>query len=208
MTLTSFSNARKLATWHAAVLISDVLTVTTMDMLPRIALIQYHLQEHQHAAGTTPLVGMTDQHPGIIATPGIPTMIIGTTTNSVIIDPAHIALDTGVTVTMTPAEITPDHFTGPHVIALHATGAQAHIATATTHHIADPHHTGISPEMTVVPECINPTSTTTNLHKDYLPVHSQHPGSLRTEGTNRLQLMIYPQSITALMSKTVIQRMI
>ena len=145
---------------------------------------------------------MTDQHPGIIATPGIPTMIIGTDTDSVILDPAHITLDTGITVGMTPAEVAPDHFTCPHVIALQATGAQAHITTAVTDHITDPFHAVISPEMTVDPEHINPASTTTNLHRDHLPVHNQHPGSLRTEGTNRLQLMIHPQSITALMSKT------
>ena len=198
--MTSVSNAGKLATWHATVLISDVLTATTMDMLLHIALIKYHLQVHQHATGTTPLVGLTDQHPGITATPGIPTMIIGTDTDSVILDPTHITLDTGVTVTMTPTEVAPDHFTCRHIIA--------HITTAATHHNVDPHHAGISPEMLVDPECINPTSTTTNLHKDHLPVHSQHPGSFRTESTNRLQLMIHPQSITALMSKTVIQRMI
>ena len=77
-----------------------------------------------------------------------------------------------------------------------------------THHIADPHHADISPEMTVDPECINPTGNTTNPHKDHLPVHTQHPGSLRIEGTNRLQLMIHPQNIIAQMNRTVIQRMI
>ena len=173
--MTSVSNARKLATWHATVLISDVLTVKTMGMLPKIALISYHLQVHQHAAGTTPVADMTDHHLGIIDTPGIPTLIIGTDIDSVVLDPAHITLDTGVTVTMTPAEVTPDHFTGPHIIALHTTGAQAHITTAVTCHIPDPHHVEISPEMTVDPECINPASTTTNPHKDHLPVHIQHP---------------------------------
>ena len=93
-------------------------------------------------------------------------------------------------------------------VALCATGAQAHTATAMTHHIADPHHAEISPKMTVDPEHLNPTSTTTNLHKDHLPVHNQHPGSLGIEGTNRLQLMIHPQNIIALMNRTVIQRMI
>ena len=86
---------------------------------------------------------------------------------------------------MTPTEVILDHFTGPHVIALHTTAAQAHAATATTHHITDPHHAEISSKMTVDPEHINPTSTTTNPHKDHLPVHSQHPGSQRIEGTNR-----------------------
>ena len=170
--MTSVSNAKKPAIWHTTTLISDVLTETTMDMLQWIALIKYCLQAHQHATETTPLVGVIDQHPGIIATPGVPTMIIGTDTNSVILDPAHITLDTGVTVTKTPTEVTPDHFTGPHIVALHATGAQAHITTTVTHHIADSHHAEISPEMTVDPEHINPTSTTTNLHKDHLLVHS------------------------------------
>ena len=65
-----------------------------------------------------------------------------------------------------------------------------------THHIADPHHTGTSPKMIVDLEHINPTSTITNPHKDHLPVHNQHTGSLRIEGTNRSQLMIHPQNIT------------
>ena len=86
--------------------------------------------------------------------------------------------------------------------ALHATGAPAHTATAVTHHITDPHHADISPGMKVDPEHISPTVTTTNLHKDHLPVHSQHPGS------PRLQLLIIPQNIIALMDRTVIQRMI
>ena len=70
------------------------------------------------------------------------------------------------------AEAVLDHFIGPHTIAPHITGAPAHTATAVTHHIADPPHTDISPEMTVDPEHINPTDNTTNLHKDHLPVHN------------------------------------
>ena len=77
-----------------------------------------------------------------------------------------------------------------------------------THHITDPHHTDISPEMIVDPEHINPLGTTTNMHTEHLPVHNQHPGSLRIEGTNRLQLMIHPQNIVALMNRAMIQRMI
>ena len=134
--MTSVSNARKLVTWHATALISDVLTVTTMDMLPQIALIRYHPQVHQHTAGTTPLVDVTDLHLGIIATPCIPTMIIGTDTDSVIPNPTHITFDTEVIVTMTPAEVAPRHFTDPPVIVLHTTRAQDHIATATN----TPHH--------------------------------------------------------------------
>ena len=177
-------------------------------MLQQIALIKYHLQAHQHAAETTPPVGMTDHHLGIITTPDIPYMIIGTDTGSVILNPTHITLDTAVTATMTPTGVTPDRFIDPYIIALHAAGAPAHIATAATHHITDPHSTGISPEMTVDPECINPTSNIINQHKDHLPVHKQCLGKTRTEGTNRSQLTTLPQNTIAQMSRIVTWRMI
>ena len=61
-------------------------------------------------------------------------MIIGIDTGLIILIPTHIILDTGVAVARTPAEVTPDHFIGPHIITLHATGTQAHIATATLQH--------------------------------------------------------------------------
>ena len=177
-------------------------------MLQWIALTKYHLQAHYYNAGTTPLVGVTDQHLRIIATPGTPTMTIGTGTDSVDLNLTHIILDIEVTVAVILAEAILDHFTSHHTIALYATGSQAHTTTDKTHHITDPHHAGTSPEMTVDPEHINPTNTITNPHKDHLPVHHQHPGSLRIEGTNRSQLMIHPQNIIALMIRTVIQRMI
>ena len=166
--MTSVSNVRKPTTWHTTALISDALTVTIMNTSQKIALTKYHLQAHQQDAGTTPLVDVTVQHLGTIATPGILTVTIGTGTDSVDLNLTHITLDIGVTVTATPTEVILGHFTGPHAIALCATGAQAHTATAGTHHIADPHHTGISPKTTVDPEHINPTNTTTNLHKDHL----------------------------------------
>ena len=135
-------------------------------------------------------------------------MIIGIGTDSVDLDPAHISLDIGVTVAVILAEVTLDPFTSPHIIAHHATEAQAHTATAETHHTTDPHHTEISPEMTVDPEHANPPNSITKPHRDHLPVHNQCPGSPRIVSTNKLQLMTHPQSIIALMNRTVIQRMI
>ena len=206
--MTSVSNVRKLATWHAIVPISDVLTVTAMDMLLQIALIKYCLQAHQHAVETTPPVGVTDHHLGIIATPGTPTVIIGTDTGIVILNPTHITLDTGVTATMIPTGVAPDQFIDPHIIAPHATGAPAHIATATTHHITDPHPTGISPKMTVDPECINPASNIIHQHKDCLPVCKQCLGKTRAGGTNRSQLTTLVQNTIVQMSRIVTQRKI
>ena len=171
----SVSNARKLATWHAIALTSDALTVTIMDMLQQIALTKSHLQACQQDTGTTTLIGMTDQHLGVITTPGITTMTIGIGIDSVDLNPTHITLDIGVTVTVILAEVTLDPFTGPHIIAYCATEAQAHTTTAKTHHTTDPHHAEISPEMTVDLGHTNPTNTITKPHKDHLPVHNQHP---------------------------------
>ena len=167
---------QKTGHWHVIALISDALTVTIMDMLQQIALTKYHLQAHQQDAGTTPLVGMTDQHLRIINTPGVTTVALGTGTDSVDLDLTHITLDIGVTVAVTLAEVILDHFTGPHTIAHHTTRVPAHTATAKTHHIADPHYTGISPEMTVDLEHIIPTNTITIPHRDHLLVHNQPPG--------------------------------
>ena len=137
--MTSVSNARKLATWHAIVLISDALTVTIMDMLQQIALTKYCLQAHQHDAGTTPLVDATDRHLGIIATPGIPTVTIETGTDSVDLNIAHITLDIGVTVAVIPTEAILDHFTGSHAIALHAIAL--HALQELKHILLSPRHT-------------------------------------------------------------------
>ena len=186
--MTSVFNAKKPATWHATALISDALTVTIMDMSQQIALTKYHLQAYQQDAETTSLVDMTDLYLGIIATPGMPTMTIGTDTDSVNLNLADITLDIGVTVAVSPTEVILDHLTGPHTIAFCATGAPAHTATAETHHIAGPHHAEISPKMTVDPEHVNPTNTTTNPHRDHLPVHNQHPGSLRIKSTKRVTI--------------------
>ena len=184
------------------------LTVTTMDMLLWTALIKYHLQAHQHAAEITPPVGMIDLHLGIIATPDIPTMIIEIGTGSVVLNPAHATLDTGVTAIMTPTGVTPDLFIDLHVIAPHATDSQAHTTTAMTHHITDPHHVEISPKMTAGPNHTTPASNIINQHKDLLQVHKQHLGKIRTEGTNRSQLMIPSQNTIVQMSRIVTLRMI
>ena len=207
MTITSVSNARKLVIWHAIFYTLDVSIATIMDMLQWIAWTKYHLQACQHDAEITPLADVTDQHLRT-ATPGIPIMAIQTGMDSVTLDPTHITPDIGVPVIMIPAEAILDHFINLHAIAPCITGVPAHIAVIMTHHIMDPHHADTFLKMTAGPECIDPTGNIINPHKDHLPVHTQHPGSLRIEGTNRLQLMIHPQNIIAQMNKTVIQRMI
>ena len=207
MTTTSVSNARKLATWHAIVHTLDVLIVTIMDVSQQITLTKYLLQACWHNAGITPLVDVTGQHLRT-ATPDIFTRTIETGTDSANLSLTHITPDIEVTVVVIPAEAILDHFINPHAIAPCITEVPSHTATAMTHHITDPHHVDIYPGETVDPEHISPVGNIINQHTDHLLVHSQHPGNLRTEGTNRSPLMILPQNIIAQMYRIVTQRMI
>ena len=103
-------------------------------MLPQTALIKYHLQAHQHAAEITPPVGVIDPHLGIIATPGIPTMIIEIDTVSVVPNPTHTTLDTGVTAIMTPEGTAPDCFRPScHSSSCHRSSSSYHYCHDTPH---------------------------------------------------------------------------
>ena len=147
-------------------------------MLPWTALIKYHPQVHQHAAETTP-VGMIDPHLGIIATTDVPPMIIEIGTGSVIPNPTHTTLDTGVTAAVTPTGVTPDCFIDLHVVALHATEAQVHTATAVTHHIADPHPIKIALKMTAGPDHTKPCK------QHYKPAQGSSSSSQTTPWKNK-----------------------
>ena len=174
-----------------------------MATLQQIAPTKFHLQTYQQDAGTTTLVDMIDQHLGVTITPGITTVTIEIGTGSADLDLTPIILDIGVKVAVTLAEVALDPITDCHATAHHAREAPAYTATAKTHHTADPHHAGISPEMTVDPEHTHPANTITKPLKDHLPVHIKHSGSQKTGNTNKSQLMTCPQSTIAL-----IQRMI
>ena len=182
--------------------------MANMDVLLQTVLIKYCLQAHQHIIKVIPPVGMTDPHQGIIATTGIPTMIIKTGTGPVIPDLTHTILDTGVTAAMTPTGVTPDHFIDLHIIAPHATEAQVHTITTMTHHITDLHAIEIFPKMTADLDHTNLTDNITNQHEDLSQVHKQGLGKIRTEDTNRLQLTIPPQNTIAQMIRIVTLRMI
>ena len=109
---------------------------------------------------------------------------------------------------MTLTEVTLDPFTNPHTTAHHATEAQAHTITDETLHTADPHHAGVSPEITVDPGHTHPTNTITKHQQDHLPAPIKHPGKPRTGNTSKSPLMTHPQNTIALMNRTVTQRMI
>ena len=179
-----------------------------MYMLPWTVLIKYCLQAHQHTIEVIPPVGMIDPHLGIIAITGIPTMIIETGTGPVIPDLAHTILDTGVTAAMTPTGVTPNHFIDLYIVAPHATEAQVHTTTAVTHHITDLHPIEIFPKMTADLDHTKSTNNITKQHKYPLQVHKQCLGKIRTENTNRLQLMITPQNTIGQMIRIVTPRTI
>ena len=136
VTMTSVSNARKLATWHAIVHTLNVVIATIMDMSQEIALTKYLLQACWHYAEITPLVDVTGQHLRT-ATPGFLTLTIETGTDSADLNLTHIIPDIGVTVIVIPTEAILDHFIDLHAVVPHITEVPAHTATIVTHHLTD-----------------------------------------------------------------------
>ena len=205
--MTGVYNVKKLAIWHTTAPIYDVLTAINRDTLPWIALIKYHHQAHQHATEVTPLIGMKGHPLGIIFTPDALAMIIRIGPGLVIPGPTHITMDIGVAAIMTPIEAAPGHPTDLHNIVSHATEAPAHTTTTVTCHTADLHPIEIFPEMTTDLDT-NPENNFTNQYKDLLQAHKQHHGNIKTEDTNKSQLMIHHPNTTVPMIKIVTPRMV
>ena len=174
--MTGVFNVKKSAIWHAIAHIYSAMTVITMDMLPWIAQIKYHCLAHWHATGITPPTGLIDPLLGIIPTPDVHPMITRTDPGSVVPNPTHITIDTGVAAIMTPVEATPGHSTDHPDAVSHAIEAQVPTAITMTLCTADLHLTGVFPKMTADPDT-NPKNNITNWHKDPNPPHKQHPGS-------------------------------
>ena len=118
-----------------------------MAMLQQTAPTKFHPQVYQHNTETTTPEEEIDPHLRVTIMIGTITMTIEIGTGSADLNLAPIILDIGVTVTVTLAEVILDPFTDPHATAHHATEAQAHTVTDETHHTADPHHAGVSPEI-------------------------------------------------------------
>ena len=136
-----------------------------MAMLQQTATSKFHPQAYQHDAETITLVDMIDPHLGVTIVIDITTVTIEIGTGSADLDLVPIILEIRVTVTVTLTEVTLDPFTDPHTTAHHATKAQTHTVTNETCHTADPHHVGVSSEITVDPGHVNPANTITNPRK-------------------------------------------
>ena len=165
-------------------------------------------QAYQHDAETMTLEDMIDPYLGVTVTIGITTMTTGIGTGSADLNLTPIILDIGVTVAVTLAEVALDPFTDPHATAQHATEARAHTITGKTCHTADPHHAGVSPEITVDLGHAHPANTITKIQEDHLPVHIKHHRSPRTGYTSKSPSTTHLHNTIALMNRRVIQRMI
>ena len=169
-----------------------------MAMSQQIALTKFCPQAYQHDAETTTPEDMIEPHLGIPIAIGITAVTIEIDTGSADLNLTPIIPDIGVTVTVTLAEISLDPFTNPHAAAHHATEAQAHTVTNETLHTADPHHAGVSPEITVGPAHTHHANTITKHQQDHLPALITQPGKPKTGNTSK----------SALMNRPVTQRMI
>ena len=177
-----------------------------MVMLQWIALTTFCPQTYQHDAETTTLEDVIDPHLRVTIT--ITTVTIEIGTGLADLDLTPIILDIGVTVAVNLADVTLDHFTNPHAAAHHTTEAWAHTVTNQACHTSDPHHAGVSPEITVEPGHAHPKNTITKPQQDHLPAQITHPGKSRTGNTSKSPLMAHPQNTIALMNRPATQRMI
>ena len=179
-----------------------------MAMLQQIVPTKFHHQVCQQDTETTTPEDMIDPHLAITVAIGIATMTIKIGTGSADLDPIPIIPDIGVTVAVTLAEVTLDHITNPHTTAHHATEAQAHTVTDGTPHTADPHHAGVSPEITVDLGHTHHANTITKHQQDHLSALIEQPGKPKTGNTSRSPLMTNPQNTIALMNRPATQKMI
>ena len=179
-----------------------------MAMLQQIAPTKFNPQEYQHDTETTTPEDVIHPHLRITTAIGITTMTIKIGTGSADLDPTPIIPDIGVTVAVTLAEVALDPITNPHTAAHHATEAQAHTLTNETLHTADPHHAGISPEITVDLGHTHPANTITKHQQDHLPALIEQHGKPQRGNKSKSPLMTHPPNSIALMNGPATQRMI
>ena len=174
-----------------------------MTMSPQIAQTKSHHQAHQQGTEITiPMQGdARDPHPIITIKIGTITMITGTDISLAGQDPIPTVIATGVTVKATHEGVILGPITDPHTAAHHTKETQACTATDETLHTGDPHHTEVSPEITVDPDHIHHTNTPTKHHQNHPTAPTAQPGRKQTGNINESPLMIHHPNITALMNK-------
>ena len=104
---------------------------------------------------------------------------------------------------MTHEGVIPGPITDQHTATHHATETQAHTTTSETLHTEDPHHTEVFPGITVDPDHVHHTNTTTKHHQNCLTALTGEPGRTKTGNINKSPLMTHHPNTTALMNKPV-----
>ena len=181
-----------------------------MAMSQQIAQTKSHHQEYQQNTEITIVTqdDMIDPHLGITIEIGTITVTIKTGVGLAGQDPIYTVIDTEVTVAMTHKEVILGPITDPHTTAHHVTQTQAHTATNKTPHTADPHCTEVFPGITVDPDHVNHTNTTTKHQQDSLTALTKQPGEPKIGNISKSPLMIHHLSTIALMNKPTNQMVI
>ena len=179
-------------------------------MLQQIAQTKYHHQVHQQGTEITVLTqdNAIDPHLTITIETGSITVIIGTDIGLAGRHTIPMVIATGVPVKATDKGVVLGPITDPHTTTHHATETQVHTTTNETLHTEDLHHTEVFPGITVDPDHVHHTNTTTKHHQNHLTAPTRQPGSTKTGNINRSPLMIHHPNTTAPMNKLVNQTMI
>ena len=119
-----------------------------------------------------------------------------------------MVIATGVTVEATHKGVILGPITDPHTTAHHTTETQVHTTTNETLHTEDLHHTEVFPGITVDPDHVHHTTTTTKHHQNHLTAPTKQPGKTRTGNISKSPLMIHHLNTTAMMNKPANQMMI
>ena len=125
--------------------------------------------------------------PDITATPAAHAMNTGIDLDSVTLSPNPMTTAIGVVAAMTLIGVDPDHSTDLPITTSHMIEAPAPTTAIMTHPTADLPLTGIPPGMTADLD-IDLENNTTSWPEDLHPLHTHHPGNLRTGNINRSQL--------------------
>ena len=101
---------------------------------------------------------------------------------------------------MTHKGVTPGPITDPHNAAYHNTETQVSTATDEALHTEDPHHTEVFPWITVDPDHMCHTNSTTKHHQNCLTALTGQPGRTKTGNINKSPLLTHHPNTTALMN--------
>ena len=153
------------------------------------------------------MTGEGDPPLGNPVTPEVHAMNTGTDLDSVTLDLDPVTTTIGVVAATTLVGVNSDHSTDLPIATSHVIGAPVPTTTIVTHLTTDLPLTGIPPEMTADLD-IDPENNTTNQPKDLHPLHTLHPGNLRTGNINRSQSMTHHWNTIAQMTMTVTLMMI